>query len=81
MYELPEIRWIVDRAGVVDTITAFANASDAPDWQKLRSHVAGARDIDSSEFRGIKQTVAIVSDNPQVRGALRGKSQSDIIHN
>ncbi|MEG4444031.1 hypothetical protein QUB47_18120 [Microcoleus sp. AT9_B5] len=50
MYELPEIRWIVDRAGVVDTITAFANASDAPDWQKLRSHVAGARDIDSSEF-------------------------------
>lgn len=50
MYELPEIRWIVDRAGVVDTIIAFAKAIDAPDWQKLRSHLAGERDIDSSEF-------------------------------
>jgi|GEM_PF-3267646 len=75
MYELPEIRWIFDRAGVVDTIIAFANAINAPDWQKLRSHLAGERDIDSSEFRGIKQTVVIFSDNPERHGALRGKSQ------
>ncbi|MEP6519076.1 hypothetical protein [Microcoleus vaginatus] len=50
MYELPDIHWIVDRAGVVDTIIAFANAIDAQDWQKLRSHLACERDIDSSEF-------------------------------
>ncbi|MEG3933076.1 MULTISPECIES: hypothetical protein [unclassified Microcoleus] len=50
MYELQDIRWIIDRAAVVDTIVAFANAIDAPDWQKLRSHLAGERDIDSSEF-------------------------------
>ncbi len=29
MYELPEIRWIVDRAAIADTIVAFANAFDA----------------------------------------------------
>ncbi|AFZ06823.1 hypothetical protein Osc7112_2379 [Oscillatoria nigro-viridis PCC 7112] len=50
MYELPDIRWIGDRAGVLDTIIAFAKAIDTPDWQKLRSHLAGERDIDSSEF-------------------------------
>ncbi|MEG4208453.1 hypothetical protein [Microcoleus sp. S13_B4] len=49
MHELPEIRWIVDRAAVVDTIVAFANAIDAQDRQKLRSHLTGERDIDSSE--------------------------------
>ncbi|MEG4216411.1 hypothetical protein QUA27_13540 [Microcoleus sp. Pol14C6] len=49
MEERQEIRWIVDRARVVDII-AFANAIDAEDWQKLRSHLAGERDIDSSEF-------------------------------
>ncbi|MEG4073529.1 hypothetical protein QUA30_12620 [Microcoleus sp. Pol14C2] len=50
MDERPEIRWIVDdRAGVVDII-AFANAIDAEDWQKLRSHLAAEREIDSSEF-------------------------------
>ncbi|MEG4938688.1 hypothetical protein [Microcoleus sp. F4-D5] len=40
MQELPEIRWIVDCTAVVDTIIAFANAIDAEDWQKLRSHLA-----------------------------------------
>ena len=51
MYELPEIRGIVDRAAVIDTIVAFANAFDAQDWQKLRSHLADEIDIDYSEFR------------------------------
>jgi len=37
---------------VVDTILAFANAIDAQDWQKLRSHLAEEIDIDYSEFRG-----------------------------
>ncbi len=50
MQERPEIRWIVDRAAVVDTIIACANAIDAQDWQKLRSHLAGERDSDYSEF-------------------------------
>jgi hypothetical protein len=52
MYELPDIRWIIDRAAVVDTIVASANAIDAQDWQKLRSHLADEIDIDYSEFRG-----------------------------
>ncbi|MFS8117862.1 MAG: hypothetical protein ACMG55_05135 [Microcoleus sp.] len=29
MYELPEIRLIVERAAVIDAIVAFANAIDA----------------------------------------------------
>ena len=45
MYELRNIRWIIDRAAVVDTIVAFANAIDAQDWQKLRSHLAEEIDI------------------------------------
>ena len=52
MYELPEIRSIVDRAAIVNTIVAFANAIDAKDWDKLRSHLADEIDIDYSEFRG-----------------------------
>ncbi|MEG3939730.1 MULTISPECIES: nuclear transport factor 2 family protein [unclassified Microcoleus] len=52
MYELPEIRWIVDRAAIVSAIVAFANAFDAKDWQKVRSHLAEEIDIDYSEFRG-----------------------------
>jgi hypothetical protein len=35
IYELAEIRWIIDRTAVIDTIIAFANAIDAQDWQKL----------------------------------------------
>jgi hypothetical protein len=38
MYELPDICWIVNRAAVIDAIVAFANAIDAKDWDKLRSH-------------------------------------------
>lgn len=52
MYELPEIRSIVERAAVIDAIVAFANAIDAKDWQKVRSHLADEIDIDYSEFRG-----------------------------
>ena len=51
MYELPEIRGIVDRAAVIDTIVAFANTFDAKDWQKVRSYLADEIDIDYSEFR------------------------------
>ena len=75
MYELPDIRWIINRAAVVDTIVASANAIDAQDWQKLRSHLAGQIDIHYSEFPGIKQTVVIFSDHTQVHGALRDTSQ------
>ena len=75
MYELPDIRWIIDRTAAVDTIIVFENAIEAQDWQKLRSHLADEIDIDYSEFRGIKQTVVIVSGNSQVHGALRDRSQ------
>ncbi len=36
VYELPEIRSIIDRTAIVDTIVGFANAFDAKDWQKVR---------------------------------------------
>ena len=52
MSELLDIHWIIDRAAVIDTIVAVANAFDAKDWQKLRSHLADEIDIDYSEFRG-----------------------------
>jgi hypothetical protein len=52
MYELPEIRLIVDRAAIVGTIVACANAIDAKNWQKLRLYLAEEIDIDYSEFRG-----------------------------
>lgn len=80
MYELRDIRWIIARAAVVDTIVAVANAIDAEDWQKLRSHLADEIDIDYSEFLGIKQTVVIFSGNTQVHGALLDTSQSNLIH-
>ena len=51
MYELPEIRGIVDRTAVIDTIVAFANAFDAKDWQKVRVYLTDEIDIDYSEFR------------------------------
>ncbi len=75
MYELPDIRSIIDRPAVIDTIIGCANAIDAQDWQKLRSHLADEIDIDYSEVRGIQQTVVIVRGNTQVHGALRGTSQ------
>ncbi|MEG3851248.1 nuclear transport factor 2 family protein [Microcoleus sp. herbarium7] len=52
MSELPEIRQIIDRTAIVDTIVAFANAFDAKDWQRVRSYLADEIDIDYSEFRG-----------------------------
>jgi hypothetical protein len=52
MYELPEIRLIVERAAVINAIVGFANAIDAKDWDKLRSHLADEIDIDYSDFRG-----------------------------
>ena len=51
MYELPEIRSIVDRTAIVDAIVSFANAFDAKDWQKVRLHLTDEIDIDYSEFR------------------------------
>jgi hypothetical protein len=52
MSELLDIRWIIDRTAVIDTIISCANAFDAKDWQKMRSHLADKIDIDYSEFRG-----------------------------
>ena len=71
MYELPDIRWIIDRAAVVDTIVAVANAIDAQDWQKVRSHLADEIDLDYSEFRGEtpRRVTAeeYIKSNPQLK--------------
>ena len=78
MYELPDIRWIIDRAAVVDTIVAFANAIDAQDWQKLRSHLADEIDIDYSEFRG--ETPRRVSAEEYIKQRVEGLAGSRTLH-
>ncbi len=52
MDESSNIRWVIERARVIDVIVGFANAMDAKDWQKLRTSLADEVDIDYSAFRG-----------------------------
>ena len=78
MYELPDIRWIIDRAAVVDTIVAFANAIDAQDWQKLRSHLADEIDIDYSEFRG--ETPRRVTAEEYIKQRVEGLAGLRTLH-
>ena len=78
MYELPEIRWIIDRAAVVDTIVAFANAIDAQEWQKLRSHLAEEIDIDYSEFRG--ETPRRVTAEEYIKQRVEGLAGLRTLH-
>ena len=78
MYELPDIRWIIDRAAVVDTIVASANAIDAQDWQKLRSHLADEIDIDYSEFRG--ETPRRVTAEEYIKQRVEGLAGLRTLH-
>ena len=78
MYELPDIRWIIDRAAVVDTIVAFANAIDAQDWQKWRSHLADEIDIDYSEFRG--ETSRRVTAEEYIKQRVEGLAGLRTLH-
>lgn len=78
MYELRNIRWIIDRAAVVDTIVAFANAIDAQDWQKLRSHLADEIDIDYSEFRG--ETPRRVTAEEYIKQRVEGLAGLRTLH-
>jgi hypothetical protein len=78
MYELPDIRWIIDRAAVVDTIVAFANAIDAQDWQKLRSYLADEIDIDYSEFRG--ETPRRVTAEEYIKQRVEGLAGLRTLH-
>ncbi|MBD1826725.1 nuclear transport factor 2 family protein [Microcoleus vaginatus GB1-A2] len=78
MYELPELRWIIDRTAVVDTIVAFANAIDAQEWQKLRSHLADEIDIDYSEFRG--ETPRRVTAEEYIKQRVEGLAGLRTLH-
>ncbi|WP_293146942.1 MULTISPECIES: nuclear transport factor 2 family protein [unclassified Microcoleus] len=78
MYELPDIRGIVDRAAVIDAIVAFANAIDAKDWDKLRSHLADEIDIDYSEFRG--ETPRRVTAEEYIKQRVEGLAGLRTLH-
>ncbi|MEO9124478.1 MAG: nuclear transport factor 2 family protein [Microcoleus sp.] len=78
MYELPEIRWIVNRAAVIDTIVAFANAIDAKDWDKLRSHLADEIDIDYSDFRS--ETPRRVTAEAYIKQRVEGLAGLQTLH-
>jgi hypothetical protein len=47
-----KLQWLVDRAAVIDTVVAFANAFDAQDWGRLRGLLADEVFTDYSQFRG-----------------------------
>ena len=78
MYELRNIGWIMARTAVVDTIVAFANAIDAQDWQKLRSHLADEIDIDYSEFRG--ETPRRVTAEEYIKQRVEGLAGLRTLH-
>ena len=76
--EMLPIRWIIDRAGVIDTIIGFANAFDAKDWQKVRSHLADEIDIDYSEFRG--ETPRRVTAEEYIKQRVEGLAGLRTLH-
>lgn len=78
MYELPEIRRIVERAAVIDAIVAFANAIDAKDWDKLRSHLADEIDIDYSDFRS--ETPRRVTAEAYIKQRVEGLAGLQTLH-
>ncbi|HEX8830590.1 MAG TPA: nuclear transport factor 2 family protein [Longimicrobium sp.] len=45
------LRWLCDRAEVVDTVLRFALALDTHDWPVLRGCLADAVEVDYSAFR------------------------------
>jgi SnoaL-like domain len=78
MYELPEIRSIVERAAVIDTIVGFANAFDAKDWEKVRSYLANEIDIDYSEFRN--ETPRRVTAEEYIKQRVEGLAGLRTLH-
>ncbi len=78
MYKLPEIRSIIDRAAIVDTIISFANAFDAKDWQKVRSYLADEIDIDYSEFRS--ETPRRVTAEEYIKQRIEGLAGLRTLH-
>ncbi len=78
MYELPEIRSIIDRTAVIDTIISFANAFDAQDWQKVRAYLADKIDIDYSEFRS--ETPRRVTAEEYIKQRIEGLAGLRTLH-
>ncbi len=69
---------LIDRAAVIDTIVAFANAFDRQDWPRLRSLLTDELDTDYSEFRG--EPPARVSANDYVRARETGLAGVRTLH-
>jgi hypothetical protein len=45
------LRWLVDRAAIIDVIVGIANAFDAQDWARVRSFLAEELMTDYTQFR------------------------------
>lgn len=69
---------LADRAAVVDTVIAFANAFDAQDWQTLRRCLADEVHTDYSQFRG--EAPAVVSADAYVAARQQGLAGLRTLH-
>ena len=47
-----QVRWLIDRAAVIDVIVGIANAFDAQDWARVRSFLADELVTDYSQLHG-----------------------------
>lgn len=51
MQNSSDLKWLIDRTQIIETIATFANAIDRKDWQKLRDLLTDELEIDYSDFR------------------------------
>jgi len=56
------LRWLLDRARIIDCIVRFANAFDRQDWNALRACLADRIETDYSQFRGTPPGVESADD-------------------
>jgi hypothetical protein len=74
----PHMQRLLDRAAIVDTIVAIANAFDRKDWPRLRGCLASELEVDYSDFRG--EPPARVSAHAYVAGRESGLAGLATLH-
>lgn len=52
MQNSSDLKWLIDRTQIIETIATFANTIDQKNWQKLRDLLTDELEIDYSDFRG-----------------------------
>jgi SnoaL-like domain len=72
------LRWLCDRAEVVDTVLRFALALDTHDWAMLRGCLADAVEVDYSAFRN--EPPGTLPADEFVRRRITGLSQLRMQH-